>query len=114
MGQFFQVHPTNFSNLKWMNKNLGQVFHLSIIIDNSIHIIYSIEFEPYNFSISIMIHYFYFIGFSDFFFSILTLAHSFFFVFLNLEMNSVYLSRIYIYNIYPCQEGISSSSFLMV
>lgn len=36
----------SFKNLKWMNQNLEKVFHLSIIIDNPIRIIYSMEFEP--------------------------------------------------------------------
>ena len=45
-----QVQPTHFQNI---NKNLEKIFHLSIIIDNPIYIIYGIEPELYlRFSIS--------------------------------------------------------------
>jgi len=39
----FQVQPTPFQNIKWINKHLQEVFRLSIIISNTFRIIYEIR-----------------------------------------------------------------------
>lgn len=68
----FEVQPTYFQNRKCINKNFERVFHLSIIIGNTIHIIYGIRTRTL-----FMIPYFYLISLISF------LSFPFFFHFMN-------------------------------
>ena len=86
-----------------MNKNHGEVFHFSIIIDNPIHIIYGTRtwtlFMIQNFYLISRCSLFQHISFRLFLFLFFIPFHGW--------ILPIFTSRIYIYNIYHCQGWIS-------
>lgn len=113
LSKFKSSIKTYFQNIKWRNKNFVQVFYLPIIIDNTFHIIYGIR-TPF---IYLLCFDYFFLSHQSLFrissywftlillFSIFFLAYSFF----NAcgRILPIFIFRIYIYNIYHCQEWIS-------
>ena len=91
-----------------MNNNLEKVLHLSIIIDNPIHSNYLWISNPNSIYDSLFLSHWPFL----FQYINLHLAYSFFsffffFIPFHKKIPHIFTSRIYIYNIYHCQEGIS-------
>jgi len=101
-------NKTHFKNSKCMNKNFEKVFYLPIIIDNTFHIIYGIRtlftiYFFYLFGSYLFFHHFFFrLAYYFFFYTL------FFFSFhIYGRIPHIFIFRIYIYNIYHCQERIS-------